>query len=271
MRQLSLVVTLVLTAAASAFAQRSSPRYRIGRVLQNNVFGTTLHISIGVQDFAPQRLICLAQELRRRYQDRARIDVLIFTNHAASRKWIVPASEGIPEQSRWNSYFHGAYYYDAAAHEEYIRIDPDPLQATSDSRLSTRINLAATGAPHCRVQAGGRCLLVLPYIWPYQGEYSDQKASGSVTLSGKVAGNGKVGKVRAIESRLTSDEEGDFFKSTAIQNLKAWRFESASHTDVIQVTYDYRISFWHSSLHMPVRMQEPGKSAIEMNLSILKP
>jgi hypothetical protein len=216
----------------------------------------------------------LAQVLKQRYHDRSSLDVLIFSSHDAAKKWIVLTMHSGPQAFKWETYFHGAYSYDPLLHEEYINISPDPLQSQIGSRTETQINLPIVGPPQCKIQLNGRCLLVLPAIWPFRHEAVWDREWGSVALAGKVAPNGRIGDIRVVESLLSAGENGDFLKKVAIQNLKAWRFEAASHPDAIRMTYEYRYTppgpagrTWQ----MPVKMELPDKSVVEMNLSILKP
>ncbi|MFZ0959942.1 MAG: hypothetical protein WAO35_03485 [Terriglobia bacterium] len=246
----------------------------MGNVLVDDRTAIMLQISIGVPDLAPQRLACLAQELKQRYRDRSEIDVLIFSDNDAAKKWIVSGKHARPERLNWNSNLHGYYTYDRAMQEERIEISPDPLQSQIDSPTETIINLPITGTPQCKIQLDARCLLVLPSIWPFRGESDENKESGSVALAGEVAPNGGVGGIRVVESSLNPGEDGDFLKKVAIQNLQAWRFEAVSHADAIRTTYEFRNTPprpGKRSYHVEVQMEQPDKSVTQINLSILVP
>jgi hypothetical protein len=268
MKQITFAVFVVLVVTAWAYAQCSAPRYRIGKVLGDNDDGITMQISIGVADFAPQRLLCLAGALKQRYGDRKSIWCGIFSDRKVAEQYVLLTGLDDPAVMFKRNTFRHAIYSLERGQSERLYLSPDPLQSGPGSSTDTIINLRVVGTPQCKIQLNGRCLLVLPTIWPFRG------GSGSVTLAGKVAPNGRVGGVHVIESHLSPGEEGDFLKSVAIQNLKAWRFEAVSHPDTIRMTYEFRYTPprpGERSYHVEVQMEQPDKSVVQINLSFLKP
>jgi len=274
MKLIALAMFVPLVATASALGQCSPPKYEIGKILGDGTDGIVMHISVGVTDFAPQRLVCLASALKRRYGDRKSILCEIFSDRSVAKQYVLLTSLDDPAvMFKRTTFMHATYSY-GPDHGERLRINPDPLQAGPGSSTETIINLPVAGTPQCRVQLNGRCLLVLPTIWPFRGGSDESGESGSVTLGGKVAPNGRIRDIRVLESHLSRGEDEDFLRSAALQNLKAWRFETGAHPEAFRVTYQYRLTPPHPgerSYHAEVRLEQPDNSVTEISLSILKP
>jgi len=116
-------------------------------------------VSIPLKDFAPARLVCLAQAFRRRYRSQNKIEILILSSRNAARladPYPVPEDtslrKGVPQKesmlSFWLRHLHGFYFYDAEKHEEHVDIRPfgSDFEGGPDN---TRINLPTTGTPRC--------------------------------------------------------------------------------------------------------------------------
>jgi hypothetical protein len=243
--------------------------------LGDDQHGIVLHISIRVQDFAPQRLVCLAAALKQRYGDHKNIWCGIFSDRKIAERYVLLTSvEPSAEMARRTTYRHAVYSREWDQGLERLYINPDPLQDSGLSRTDTVIFLPVVGTPKCKIQLSGRCLLVLPTIWPFWGDPDENKESGSVTLEGKVAPSGRVGRIRIVESHVNPGESGEFLKKVAIRHLDAWRFESAAHGDVIQTTYQYRytpLRPGERSYHVEVQMEQPDKTVTKLDLSLLEP
>lgn len=131
-----------------------------------------------------------------------------------------------------------------------------------------------TGIPACTIQLTGRCLLVLPTIWPFRSDSDDSGLSGSVDIDAKLTAAGRVKGIRVVDASLRSGEGTAFLKELAVRNLKEWRFESGTHSGSFRVTYEFQHSAprpGKRSYQVAVRLAKPGESSAEMTLSFLKP
>lgn len=273
MKQVAFTVFTLLIAVVPALAQCSVPKYRVGK-LADDGNSIAMHISIDVQDFAPQRLVCLASTLKRHYGDHKSILCEIFSDRRTAEKDVILTGlDDPPVMFKLTTFMHAIYSY-RQDESERLYINPDPLQTGPGSPTETIISLPVAGTPQCKIQLNGRCLLVLPTIWPFRSGTEETKESGSVALSGRVAPDGRVGAIRILRCHLTPGEEGDFLKDLAAKNLRAWRFETGPHPDEIRVTYYYRYSPprpGETSFHVEVQLGQANKSPVEMSLSILRP
>ena len=103
---------------------------------------------------------------------------------------------------------------------------------------NTRIDLPAAASAHCRFQINDRCLLALEEI-EYPVQALKAKASGTVTLTGTVARDGKMTRIQVAEANSGSAEWKDLFVREAVNNLKTWRLEAAEHKDSVRIKYTY--------------------------------
>jgi len=201
-----------------------------------------MDINIRLQDFVPQRLVCLAEALKRQYGDRKSIEIYIFSDHTAAKRVILPSELSIegssPEADQWTAQMHAMYLYHSDEQEEYLYIMPDPLRSSRDWTFNTRIDLPITATPKCRLELNSRCLLALPHI---KDSWNDPKArpEGSVTLTATITRGGGVAALRAAELNVNPREYADLLASLALQNIKGWRFEDSQHEDAIRISFSY--------------------------------
>lgn len=119
-----LALIFVLAEAISAFGACRAPHYRRGRILVDKPSEIVLGISIRLEDFAPDRLTCLAGELRRGFPARS-VMAEIFSSHQAALHYS-PGNVDVPQAAKEAQLkMHGSYTYDAKTHEEYVEILPD--------------------------------------------------------------------------------------------------------------------------------------------------
>lgn len=243
--------------AASASARCPALQYHKGQVWEDSPSNVFMSVSIPLDDFAPSRLICLAEDFKKRYHDRKSITILIFGSRDAAVRYTpsppdyAPAN-GLKEQKLqnpnfWRSQLHGFYLYDTDKREDYLDIRPFGSDAEGGP-YDTRINLQAVEKPVCRLEVSGRCLLALQHI-SYPDAALSEKVSGTVTLSGSITRGGRIANVKATEIHVDPPAKQETLVNEAIQNLETWRVEAKSTQDPIRITYSYVID---PSLNIPV-------------------
>jgi hypothetical protein len=258
---------LAIVAPGAARAACVAPAYQVGFVLTNSSSEAFLHISIRPQDFAPGRLVCLAQALKSRYRNRKAIDVLIFSSPIAAKYYRPyeierdgPITSPTTEGRFHDRDLHAAYTYDRDTRVEYI--DLKPWGSIVDLTPDTRIPLPLDAAPHCKQEVNGRCLLILGEMhFPWQ---LGEQASGAVTVTGRIKRNGTVADLQVVDPSGSSGESRAAFVNDALQNLKTWRFEEASHEDALHITYVWRIdtslqpTYQETDLTLPTQVTMRG-------------
>ncbi len=231
---------IILFEATRAFGACNAPRYRIGRVLEDSASDIAIHISIRLEDFAPGKLICLAEALRQRYPGR-NVTAFIFSSREAAVGWSPHPIEQTPKSFESDSKFHGCYFYDKEKHEEYLLITPDGHSQQVDSPLNTRMDLPVTGAPACRLAIGGRCLLEFEHI-DYPSTEDGTKIFGRVTIAGNIQRDGAVSGLAVVDAKVNPPERQSVLVKWAVHNLGTWRFEPAKHKDRVRIRYDFEVT-----------------------------
>lgn len=235
---------VVLTSRTCVAVECNAPRYGRGYVWEDSASTLMMNISIGIRDFAPSRLVCLAKVLRLRYSDRKRILIMIFNTNRAAKRYrspFVPCSVGNCVNLGVQN--HAVYSFDAHKGEEYVEIQPLGLGSSTlySPDVQTTINLPVSAVPPCTLQLAGRCLLALSDIgFPWNA--LRENATGTVTVEGDVACSGSVEDVAATELKVHPSEAEDLLANAAVQNLKTWHFESARHQNHIRIVYSYTIA-----------------------------
>lgn len=232
------VLFLALAAWTCATAECRAPAYRTGFVLKDTSSSISMNISIRMNDFAPARLICLAEALRQRYSERREVKILVFSSLAAAKGFKTPTLEGcIGECIDWSVENHAIYSRNADKGEESITIMP------LDHRdFCTKVDLPAASIPACTLEVAGRCLLAVNKLTLNYPEVA-QRAEyfGSVTLEGVIAGDGKVKNIKTVETPVPRSGAQESLEQAALRSLRTWYFEPARQQDAIRITYDYRI------------------------------
>jgi hypothetical protein len=225
---------------AAADARCQPPQYRAGATFVDTATDLATNISISPQGFTPGRLVCLATSLKDRYRGRTNILVNIFNSPKLTRRSLF-VQEYTKEDLKMFSQVHARFVFDADKHEEYIEIMP--LGVTPSLRTgpySTRIDLPAAGAPHCRLEINSRCLLALENVI-YPDEALRRKTSGSVTLTATITIAGRVKHVRVAKTDVHPDAADVLLANAAVRNFSSWRLERGPIQEATRITYSYAI------------------------------
>lgn len=266
---------VVLACSTCALAQCRAARYHEGRVWEDSEASAFMAVSIPLHDFAPARLVCLAEALRLRYHYARTIDVLIFSSAYVADRYAgnVPSSapaknskRGGPQSfSFWVRQLHGFYSYNADTHEEYVELRPFGADV-GGGPYDTRIDLPVTGIPRCRLEFSGRCVLALDPIY-YPDEALTQGISGGVLLAGLISKSGEIRNIKISETSVKPLGQSQILADDAVRNLKTWRLEAARREEPIQIKYSYVID---PSLPMPqgYRRQVESQLALPNQVTI---
>jgi hypothetical protein len=190
-----------------------------------------LNVAIRPEDFAPERLICLASHLKRTYRA-AEIRAAIFSSYPAALYFIPLVSDNSKNAILWASQRHAEYNYEAEKHEEYLILIPDALSFAPNSPFNTRIDLPAAGNLRCKLEIRGRCLLEFEHI----GASSDD-GPAMVTLEAQIDRDGSVSNVHVVHAEVTPSIQQKALVDLALQNLKSWRFEYSLNNDEMKIAY----------------------------------
>jgi TonB family protein len=201
-------------------------------------------VSIPLRDFAPGRLVCLAGAFKRHYGNRQKVLILIFSSGDAAKFYAPRQGDDAGDQKRpprgssyWKLQLHGTYSYDKEKSEEFL--DLSPMGFGGEGPYNTRIRLPASGALRCRLQINERCLLAMTH--PTYPAPLSTNISGTVTLTGTIARNGRMTHVQVAETSSLSSATKELLTHAAITNLSTWRFEPAQRQDAVRITFAYLI------------------------------
>lgn len=256
---ITLLLFFILGLGTCLAAECRAPSYREGHVWEDTPSSIMMNISIAMSDFAPKRLICLAEVLKHHYADRERISIAIFSSYDAAKHYTRVFRGDLVGGSRvmWELHDHGSYVFDAEKHEEYIVITP----FAQSFLFSTRINLPINTAPPCTLEIAGRCLLALSGI-DYPWEALKARISGTITLEGMIARDGSLRHIQASGPQTNPGDARRLLVDAALKNLKTWRFETASHPDPLRIAYSYTIDSSGSPGHTSLKFELPEKVQI---------
>jgi hypothetical protein len=235
-----IALNVVLCGAVPASGACKAPRYRVVRTWQVDPSGIRIDISVGLEDFAPERLICLAGALRERYPAR-NVRAFIFSSREAARGFKPASVEAVPVVERYQSMLHASYIYDLERHENYLQIWPNGVTADADLGISTLIGLPVNGTPSCTLEINGRCLLEFQHI-SYPSSEIQTEISGRVTLAGSIGRNGATSDLAVVDAKADPPERQSALIDWAKRNFSTWRFEPAKHKDAVRMTYRFEVA-----------------------------
>lgn len=248
-----LVTFSLLFLLGSACSACSEPVYRDGTVLTQSKSEVVMYVSIRQTGLDPSHLLCLADALKRRFRDREKITILVFTSREAAMQWRLLLQEQTPRNSLLQSKLQAIYTFDSARKEDYIELIPYHDGNSVTSSFDTKFRRGSPNEIQCKLAISNRCILSIPNI-KYPDKALIDAASGSVTLEASIAPGGTVVGVRVVES----DGRADLgFRSASQRNLKLWRFQSSDHAIKFRISYRYRV----------IPAQEPFRRlAVDFNL-----
>lgn len=251
------VFTLALQVTAIACA---IPHYRVGKVLQHEAGEVALQISIPLVDFAPDRLLCLAEAFTRAHP-RDDIWLGIFSAYHAAQQYQIGPQELSPATLYSNSELHGFYVRDSKGGDNYIAIVPDGRYQSSLSSWNTHIDLPPQNPLVCRLTMYRRCVLAFRYP-EYLSDYAKDTA-GQITITGHIARNGIVSATAALEVKVEPPERASPLAAAVIENFKTWRFEPAGREDDVRITYYFDPVDSLSPLGSGATMRLPDEIRVE--------
>jgi len=228
--ELVFAFAIVLTLTGTIIADCRAIQYRDGNVLADSKTEAVIQISISQSDLEPQKLRCLANQLKERFSGAEKILAVIFTSHDAALHWHVGSVEADPANWIRQSYLHAVYTYDPTEGKDYVELFP----IYDMSEIETKIDRRSTGPISCRAQVAQRCLVSLQRL-DYPVDAFRRGESGEVTLTAKIMKNGEIKSVVGSEG---ANKSGTFSQS-ALKNLKTWKFEQAPTIDNIRIRYSY--------------------------------
>jgi len=239
----------------------NTPEYRTGLILVNTTSEITMQISMRQDDFAPDRLICLAETIKSKFPDQD-ISVTMFTDHEAARNY-PPVQEKTAWMQRFYSKLHAMYVRSHEMKEDYLLIVPDGRHLEKDSPLNTRIDLPTTNRPVCRLTIGGRCLLAFQHM-DYPSFTDTTDVAGKITVIGIIQKNGTISDVTVVNA---SAEPSSLLRSLSdwvIQHLRSWRFDPGTQADKFQLTFSFVLTDSGPTL---VEMHLPNEVRLEQRRS----
>lgn len=256
-----LVVALALITNTGIAAECRVPRYRVGHVWEDNRASIMLNISIRMSDFAPDKLLCLSDALKRQYANRQRILIMMFSSHDAAKNYTTPIETyTIGPRTNWSRSNHATYAFNADKRDESLILMPIGQIST----FATKIELPAASPPPCALQIAGRCLLGLDEI-VFPEEARKSTASGTVTLEGVIDRRGQVRQLRVVDTEHSADASDSSFGRAALQNLSTWRFAPAREPTALRIAYEYLIAYESiSSFPDNIRFDLPHKVGIRV-------
>lgn len=143
----SFLVALYFCFAPLLHADCDAPHYRVCKTYDYTAPTVLLDISIPLQDFTPDKLVCLATVLKQRYRG-PEVAVGIFSSHKAAVNYTIASVEAKPNENLWASQQHAQYYYNAGKLEDYVLMIPDGLSLRfGPTTTITRIDLPVKGKP----------------------------------------------------------------------------------------------------------------------------
>jgi hypothetical protein len=245
---------IALSWQVSAFGACDAPEYRLGRKFADNSTDLAFTASIALEAFAPKRLVCLAEVLKREAPGR-NVHVFLFSSNEAAIGYVPLESDVPPEIQEYKFKFHGSYEFNEQTHEESVHISPDGEHHDADVEVMTTIVLPVTGTPVCKLQIGGRCLLEFQHIY-YPAAYGEAGPTGQVTLTATIRPDGTVWGLAVTDEKANPPAKRSFLADFAKKNLSTWRFEPGEKDEPVRITYRFEVS------DIPV----PGGQRVEFHL-----
>ena len=217
-----------------SYGNCEAPAYREGRRVPNSASYVLLNISLRPENFAREKLICLASVLKEKYQGTVAA-IKIFNSDEAALNYVSLGNEYANSAVLWASKLHAIYYSNIERHEEYLLLIPDGLSPSLDSPFNTRIDLPEKRKLQCKLQIRDRCLIEFDHI-----SASKEYGSGAVTLTGQIMPDGTVSEVVVADPDANPLSSRIAVAEFATRNLRSWRFEPSLTKDEIRILYSVK-------------------------------
>ncbi len=242
-----------------------APHYFKGVVWDDSDSSIEMNVSIRLSDLGPDRLLCLAKAIERRYRDRSRVSIFIFSSREAAEKYF-------PFPGVADYYFEGpegarqmqaSYMRDPAKQINHLHIMP--LGSDVEGPYDYWIHLPIMTPPQCPLQINRRCLVKLDEI-KNPGRASRLKAFGVITLTGTITQDGSMKSIQVVASDIKPSSEAEsVLLNDARTNLESWRFAAGRHRDIARITYRYILDPSLPSSLPVVEIASPSEVVIRAN------
>lgn len=224
-----------------AHAQCDPPHYRVGRNFSNAALGVgSLYVSVRPGDFSPDKLICLAETMKKQHPEWKRLGILFFTSADAARYFQTNAGDCVRDcqfRAKWQAELHALYSLEPGAQAESLAILPMGYLGSS---YDTWFKLPLVTKVRCHLEINERCLMALDKI-EYPPLALQAKASGTINVSGTIGSDGKIRRIRVLEANVKPEASTSLLASAAAKNFATWRLEPREDRDKIRVLYTYSI------------------------------
>jgi hypothetical protein len=253
-----LLLVVLLSLGVRTFSQCDPPPYRRATSLKSSQ--GTFKVSVRPQDFNVNRILCLAEDLKKRHPEWEDIALLIFDSHDIAKKYAGYILEDVPS-NRWAKNLHVMYSLHKAKGEEDLFILPFGYNTGPSD--TTKIVLPVQGKPRCHYEVAGRCAIAFEgYDYLYR---VGQAASGTVRVSATIDPDGRIDDVRVDEANISPADRRAECVSAAVQDFSRWRLEATGKKEALQMTYTYSVDRGLRQGDTEVRYDLPNAVLIQTN------
>jgi len=236
-------LAICLSASPSSAASPSPctpPRYEIVKTRwdQNERDGISMSVAIDLRDFAPERLLCLADSLAARYKRDKFVDIDFFSSRDAALTCLpdIPLVDAVVQCPQR----HAEYRFNAKQHSILMLPMGNP-----EGDAYTSVDLPARTLRPCRLEIAHRCFLELTAP---DHEYETLAAliSATVVVSGTIdrSGRAEAFEIRVATAKNVRNEKApaDPVVRTVIESVRSWRLEESERETPFNVRFEFDIT-----------------------------
>jgi len=187
-----------------------------------------IYVSVSRQDLTLERLIGQARHIVAAYASNWTGRIGFFTSRQAARTFtmnlLVDLPPDLTESSR-----HFLAMYEVENEKEYLTVFPFGFFADFKH---VRVPVDGSQVPPCGFQLAARCLLRLDTIGA-----PASTPNGTVTLQARATRQGKLERLRLIETQSDQPKQRDHLVRAALENAKTWWLESSRTEQDVRITY----------------------------------
>ena len=221
---------LVALASDPALAECRAPHFRVGQD-----YGASVFVAVDRRDLGIDKLICLANVLAARGPGGPSFSAVFFDSNRAARSFR-PKVEGTPRG--WGESGRGictrsTVWIPRSARRRWTLC---PLGFSTPPALITHIGVQPTGAPVCRAEIQGRCILAALEEITYPEGALTAGESSTIQITGVIRPNGGVSNLQVARSNLRLRRR---LAKAALRDLKTWRFDPAARDDAFEISYEF--------------------------------